>query len=174
MENKETAKVVNPTTAKEIANICKTCKECETHYKGLIESGIEKETAKSIIKEAKSIINNRKETAKTEKTAVKVWFADFERVGKSLLIGLLKEDDFSGIKSQTDKYGNISDFISEWITKADAAGQPIHKSKGVWRYRAINANNVRAILRECLCNLVACNNLQSVKFERVSTAEIAQ
>lgn len=62
MENKEIAKVVNPTTAKEIASICKTCKECETYYKGLIESGIEKETAKGIIKSAKGIINNRKGT----------------------------------------------------------------------------------------------------------------
>ena len=161
-------------TQNEIAAICKTCKEAENQYKTLIENGLTKEEAKQIIKEAKQIINNRKEASKNEKTAVRGWFADFEKVGKSLLIGLTKEKEFNGLKKEADKFSTIQSFIENWITKADASGQPVHKVKENWKYRKITANNIRVILRECLCNIVASNNGQDVKYIRLEFSEIAQ
>ena len=158
-------------TQNEIAAICKTCKEAENRYKELIESGISKEEAKKIIKEAKQIINNRKATAKTEKTAVKGWFGNFENIGKSLGIGFIKE--FEGTKAEFNKYQAVSEFVANWITRADANGQPIHKVKGIWQYRDITAQNIRSILRECFVNIVASNNGQEVKYIRIDSVEVA-
>lgn len=160
-------------TAKEIAAICKTCKECETHYKGLVESGIEKDAAKAIIKAAKAIINNRKETAKNQRIMVKGWFNDYESIGKSLLIGLLKEKEFSALKEQVKAYNcDIEGLVSDWITKADEYGKPIRTTKGVTKYREFTASNIRVILRECLENMIKVNNLQVVKFVRVEALTV--
>ena len=42
--------------ARQLAASCKTCKEVESHYRGLLNRGLDKETAKSVIKEAKEIV----------------------------------------------------------------------------------------------------------------------
>lgn len=161
-------------TAKEIAATCKTCKECETHYKGLVESGIEKDAAKAIIKAAKAIINSRKETAKNQRIMVKGWFNDYESIGNSLLIGLLKEKQFNSLKEQVRKYENLENLVSDWITKADESGKPIRTIKGVTKYREFTASNIRVILRECLENMVKINNLQVVKFVRVEALTVEE
>lgn len=161
-------------TAKEIAATCKTCKEAENQYKELTESGMDKETAKAIIKTAKAIINGRKETAKNQRIMVKGWFNDFESVGNSLLIGLLKEKQFNSLKEQVRKYENLENLVSDWITKGDESGKPIRTIKGVTKYREFTAYNIRVILRECLENMVKINNLQAVKFVRVEALTVTE
>ena len=46
----------NEHIARQLAASCKTCKEVESHYRDLLTIGIDKETAKSVIKEAKEIV----------------------------------------------------------------------------------------------------------------------
>lgn len=161
-------------TAKEIATTCKTCKEAENQYKTLIESGMDKETAKAIIKSAKAIINGRKETAKNQRIMVKGWFNDYESIGKSLLIGLIKEKQFNSLKEQVRKYESLESLVSDWITKADESGKPIRTTKGVTKYREFSASNIRVILRECLENMVKVNNLQVVKFVRIEALTVTE
>lgn len=161
-------------TAKEIAATCKTCKEAENHYKGLVESGMDKETAKAIIKSAKAIINGRKATAKNQRIMVKGWFNDYESIGNSLLIGLLKEKQFNYLKEQVRKYDNLESLVSDWITKADESGKPIRTIKGVTKYREFTASNIRVVLRECLENMIKINNLQDVKFVRVEALTVVE
>ena len=157
--------------ANEIAMLCKTCKDAETYYKEMIENGLSKEDAKSIIKEAKSIINARKENARTEKKGVSEWFANFEEIGKSIAIGFVK-GEFRGCKEEFSKFETVSDFIGYWVTKADSLNQPIRKEKGEWVYKTISANNVRSVLCECFRNIVASQYGQEVKFVRIETSEI--
>ena len=157
--------------AKEIATLCKTCKEVETYYKELIENGTSKEDAKSIIKDAKSIVNARKENARTEKKGVSEWFANFEEIGKSIAIGFVK-GEFRGCKEEFSKFEKVSDFIRSWVTKADNLNQPIRKDKGEWVYKTISANNVRSVLCECFRNIVASQYGQDIKFVRIETSEI--
>ena len=126
-----------------ILESAKTCKECETFYAKLIEMGEDKENAKATIKAAKETIKNAKAENKTDKDFVKSWFNDSENIGRSLLIGISKENGLKG-REICDKFDTVSEFVAEYVTKADSFGQPVRKNKGVWVYRTINAQNVRA------------------------------
>lgn len=149
----------------------KTCKECETYYAKLIEMGEDRENAKATIKAAKETIKNAKAENKTDKDFVRNWFKDCENIGRSLLVGICKEN---GIKFRelSDKYGSIAEIVSEYVTKADSFGQPIRKIKGVWVYKTINAQNVRSILSECVQNFVSEKNGFRPAYLRIETAEI--
>lgn len=163
--------MVNFDKVQEIRNNAKTCKDCETFYKNLIESGLDKETAKETIKAAKNLIKAEKAENKAEKDFVVGWFSDYEKVGKSLLLGICKED---GIKFReiAEKYETIAEFIAEFVTRADSFGRPIRKTKDGYKYRKMSAQNVRALLRECIVNFVAEKNGNQPKYARIETAEI--
>jgi len=158
--------------AQSLAKGCKSCKEIESIYKTLLENGFEKESAKNFIKSAKESLKSAKAENKTEKDFIKGWFSDFEKVGKSLLIGICKEDGikFSDILS---KFDTIESFIAEFVTKADSFGKPIRKSKGEFVYKSITANNIRSILRECVTNYNSALNGFSVAYLRIESAQIS-
>lgn len=154
-----------------LAKGCKNCKEIETLYKTLISEGFDKETAKSYIKTAKAELKNAKSENKVQNEFIKGWFGDFEKVGKSLLFGICKEEN-TRISDITTKFNTVESFIREYVTKADSLGNPIHKIKGNWKYRKITANNVRSLLRECVVNYNSNKNGYTPNYVRIETAEV--
>ena len=157
--------------AAELAKGCKSCKELENLYKGLIELGFEKDSAKDFIRAKKAEMKTAKDTNKVEKDFIKGWFADFEKVGKSLLIGICKEN---GIRFAEicDKFESVETFVNEYVTKSDSFGKPIRKTKKGWEYRTITANNIRCLLRECVINFNSEKNGFKPNYIRVETAEV--
>ena len=163
--------MANYAKAQELARGCKTCKELENLYKGLMELGFEKDSAKNFIRTKKEEMKTAKDGNKAEKDFIRGWFADFEKVGKSLLIGICKED---GIKFAeiSDKFESVESFVNEYTTKADSFGKPIRKTKKGWEYRTISANNIRVLLRECISNFNSEKNGFKPNYIRVEISEI--
>lgn len=164
----------NQKAVQEIVNICKSCKEVETYYKNLIEvSGFDKESAKEIIKSAKEVIKSKKSEAKQERDFVTDWFKDYEKVGKSLLIGICKEE---GVKFAeiANKFELVIDFVREYVTKGDTFGNPIRNTKSGYMYKSVTAQNIRSLLRECVRNYVSELHNIEVGYIRIETAEIVE
>lgn len=141
----------------EIVNACSSCKDVEKMYQDLISDGIEKDTAKAIIKKAKALINEIKENQRNEKKDVRAWFSVSDNIARPLFHQFVKE--FS-VTLKRDYFEDIAQFIADYHKFAymNDAGEivPVAKiKKGTYKILAVRPSSVPSVLRNCFVNYVS-------------------
>lgn len=140
----------------EIVKSTNSCKDCEKTYKGLIESGINKEDAKSIIKYAKSLINQSRENMKAERTNNKNWFKVTDNIVLPVFYQYLNthKNELNGLNVLSYK-NDLPAFVRRYFSAVNADGEPIKKSKknGLITFE-INTINYKGVLKTCFDNVI--------------------
>lgn len=138
--------------ARELFATVETCKQAAAAYCGLSEK-YGKENAAAIIKAAKEMINAARYNNKCERTGVRTWFNDFNKIGLPIFAAYCKDDKKSG-KVAAAFNNDLSAFIAAWYPCTDKDGRPAKIVRGTAKYVRINAAAVRTILRACFDNIV--------------------
>lgn len=134
----------------EIVKVANSCKEVEKAYKGLIEKGIDKDTAKLIVKEAKGLINQSKLNQKNDRAESKQWFKVADNIAKPVFFSYLNENRRLLGNSPVFAYKNdLGEFVRKYWPNVDANGNPCKKVKKVWITFEITTSNFRGVLAKC-------------------------